>query len=295
MKRIKFGIIIAASLFIGLKQLNARTAADSTGPASTVLRFTCINTSDDSIQLKSTLIVKHEDGNTNLMNATISFFGIEKEQEVLLGKRKTNGQGIAVFKIPVRNNLSRNELQMFAFKAKFDGDSKYESSEAEFGLKPAKLKVSFYLEDTVKFVKVEGTQFNANGSETSIGAADVVVGVPKMFSILKISQISLDSTGIGIAEFPVDIIGDSLGNLTVVASIEENEVFGNITAQATNDWGLKKHLVSPDRPSRELWTPIAPLWMIITLIIMLAGVWGHYIYAVIQLVMIKKSSKTSLK
>jgi hypothetical protein len=40
---------------------------------------------------------------------------------------------------------------------------------------------------------------------------------------------------------------------------------------------------------RELWTPIAPLWMIITLIIMLTGVWAHYIYAIIQLVLIKRS------
>jgi hypothetical protein len=109
--------------------------------------------------------------------------------------------------------------------------------------------------------------------------------------MLKIAAISLDSTGIGTAEFPKDIIGDSLGNLTVVASIEENEVYGNVMGKAENVWGLHKHLISPDRPSRELWTPIAPLWMIITLIIMLAGVWGHYIYAVIQLVMIKKTSK----
>jgi len=43
--------------------------------------------------------------------------------------------------------------------------------------------------------------------------------------------------------------------------------------------------------ARELWTPIAPVWMIVTLIIMLAGVWGHYIFAVIQLIIIKHQSK----
>jgi hypothetical protein len=109
--------------------------------------------------------------------------------------------------------------------------------------------------------------------------------------MLKVAEISLDSTGIGTAEFPRDIIGDSLGNLTVVAFIEENDVFGTVQGSSTNNWGLHKHLISPDRPSRELWTPIAPLWMIVTLIIMLLGVWGHYVYAVVQLVMIKKSSK----
>jgi len=175
----------------------------------------------------------------------------------------------------------------------YDGNDKYEASEGEFSLKPAKLKVSFYEEDSIRYVKVEGTQLNSDGTEVSIGAVDIIVSVPKMFSMLKIAEISLDSTGIGTAEFPRDIIGDSLGNLTVVASIEENDIFGTVQGSADNNWGLPKHLISPDRPSRELWTPIAPLWMIITLIIMLLGVWGHYVYAVVQLVMISKSAKST--
>jgi len=31
----------------------------------------------------------------------------------------------------------------------------------------------------------------------------------------------------------------------------------------------------------------APLWMIITLIVMLTGVWAHYIYAIYELIIIK--------
>jgi hypothetical protein len=186
-------------------------------------------------------------------------------------------------------------MQQFTFKAEYKGNDKFEASEAEFSIKPAKLKVSFYEEDSIRYVKVEGTQLNTNGFESSIGAVDLIISVPKMFSMLKVAEISLDSTGIGTAEFPRDIIGDSLGNLTVVAFIEENDVFGTVQGSSTNNWGLHKHLISPDRPSRELWTPIAPLWMIVTLIIMLLGVWGHYMYAVYQLVMIKKSSKLAEK
>jgi hypothetical protein len=180
---------------------------------------------------------------------------------------------------------------MLTLKSVYEGSEKYEASESEFGLKPAKLKVSFYEEDSIRYVKVEGTQLNSDGTETPITEGTVIVGVPKMLSILKLAEITLDSTGIGTAEFPTNIIGDSLGNLNVVAYIEENDIFGNVKASADNNWGLHKHLISPDRPSRELWTPIAPLWMIITLIIMLLGVWGHYVYAVVQLVMISKSAK----
>jgi hypothetical protein len=292
MKKIKSGIILAVLLLSGLMQAYAQAGADTTGPFTTVLRFTCLSTSDDSIQLKSVVSVKHEEGNTNLFNAPVSFYSIETDGDLKIGEVKSDVYGTAILKIPSRNTYLRNDQQMLSFKAVYEGNDKYEASESEFSLKPAKLVVSFYEEDSIRYVKVEGTQLNADGTETSIGAVDVIVGVPKMFSMLKIAEISLDSTGIGTAEFPANIIGDSLGNLTVIASIEENDIFGNVTGSADNKWGLHKHLISPDRPSRELWTPIAPLWMIITLIIMLLGVWGHYVYAVIQLVMINKSSKT---
>jgi hypothetical protein len=295
MKRIKPGIILVIILFSGMIHAYAQTNADTTGPATTVLRFTCVSSSDDSVQLKSIVSVKHDNGSTNLVNATVTFYSVEKDGDLKIGEIKTDVHGSAILKIPSRNTYLRNDQQMLSFKAMYNGNDKYEASESEFSLKPAKLKVSFYEEDSIRYVKVEGTQLNGDGTEVSIGAVDVIVSVPKMFSMLKIAEISLDSTGIGTAEFPRDIIGDSLGNLTVVASIEENDIFGTVQGSADNNWGLPKHLISPDRPSRELWTPIAPLWMIITLIIMLLGVWGHYVYAVVQLVMISKSSKPSGK
>jgi hypothetical protein len=295
MKRIIPTIILGVTLLAGFIPVHAQEKAATAEPAVTVLRFNCTSTSDDSIQLKSVVSVKHEEGSTNLANAPVVFYAVGTEGDIKIGEAKTDFHGEATIKITSKNSYPRNEQQMLSLKAVYEGNGKYEASESEFGLKPAKLKVSFYEEDSVRYVKVEGTQLNADGTETSIGAVDLTVGVPKLFSVLKIAEITLDSTGVGTAEFPGDIIGDSLGNLTVIASIEENEIFGNVKGSADNTWGLQKHLISPDRPSRELWTPIAPLWMIITLIIMLLGVWGHYVYAVVQLVMINKSSKLPKK
>ena len=291
MKTIKSGIILLFILLTGNGFLFAQSGDEADEPARTILRFTCINTSDDSIQLKSTLTVRRDEGSMNLANAVVQYFAVGSEEDVLISEVKTNYQGIASIKIPALNTYPRGEMDLFNFKAVYEGAEKYEYSESEFSLKPARLKVSFYEEDSVRFVKVEGTQLNIDSTETPLAETDVNILVPKMFSMLKIAEVYLDETGSGSTEFPVDIIGDSLGNLTVVASIEENDIFGNVKASADNNWGLQKHLISPDRPSRELWTPIAPLWMIITLIIMLAGVWGHYVYAVVQLFRIRKSAK----
>ncbi|MCK5367862.1 MAG: hypothetical protein KAQ62_04895, partial [Cyclobacteriaceae bacterium] len=43
-------------------------------------------------------------------------------------------------------------------------------------------------------------------------------------------------------------------------------------------------------PTRALWHTNAPLWMIITLIILLVGVWGHYIFVIINLFKLKSLS-----
>jgi hypothetical protein len=66
-----------------------------------------------------------------------------------------------------------------------------------------------------------------------------------------------------------------------------------VEARNRVQWAIPKHLIPQERPTRELWTPVAPLWMIITLVILLAGVWAHYVYAVIQMIRIKQSSKVN--
>lgn len=289
-------IIISILLLVFFcDRISAQEKTKEKGPFTTTMLFTCISTSDDSIQLKAQVNVKHEEGATRLANAPVVFSVTGTDSETELGTAKTDFNGIASFKVPAVNTFPRNEEQLINFKAVFAGTDNYESTENEFAIKPAKLVVSFYEEDSVRYVKVEGSQYNADGSISPLGPVDLAVGVQKMFSVLKIADVSLDSTGVGTAEFPNDIIGDSVGKLKVIASLDEHELYGFLKGQSEIGWGLHKHLISPDRPSRELWTPIAPLWMIITLIIMLAGVWGHYVYAVVQLVMIKKSANKAAR
>ncbi|NVO20283.1 MAG: hypothetical protein HXX13_11310 [Bacteroidetes bacterium] len=296
MKRI--GIILATIILLVLPRMSsAQDNKEKTaqGPAETSMSFICTSTSDDSIQLKAVISVKHDKGPTFLANAPVKFTAKAGDSESEVGIAKTDFRGSAVLKVPAHNKFSRNAQQLIEFKAAFTGNEKFASANGEFAIKPSKMVVTFYEEDSVRHVKVTASQLNSDGTESPIGATDVTISVPKMLSMLKVASISVDSTGTGTAEFPRDIIGDSLGNLNVVATIDENDTYGNVMAKADIKWGLPKHLISPDRPSRELWTPVAPLWMIITLIIMLAGVWGHYLFAVIQLIMIKKSSKVKVE
>ena len=102
----------------------------------------------------------------------------------------------------------------------------------------------------------------------------------------------LDDNGEISIEFPDDLPGDAEGFLEVVVRFDEHYLFGNVEKRQRMQWGQATRHKIPES-YRALWTQIAPLWMIVTLSIMLAGVWSHYLYVIIQLIRIKKMGKKS--
>ena len=54
----------------------------------------------------------------------------------------------------------------------------------------------------------------------------------------------------------------------------------------TLKWGMPTDYSVPVT-HRALWTKTAPRWMIYTFSILFAGVWGHYLFALISLIRIR--------
>jgi hypothetical protein len=292
MKRVFALILFLVPLFsLALSPAGSSGEAktDTTAPPESrmALNYLC---GADTVLLTATLSIKKGDETLALENAPVEFTATDGATARLLGKSKTNQEGIAVCKVAVAA-LPATRDGMVSYGAKFAGTAKYPEALASFSAKPAKIKLFFSIEDSVHMMKVTATQKNEKGEDVAIPKETVLVYIPRLFSLLKIGEIALDETGTGSFEFPKEIVGDTLGNLTVVAKIEEHDVFGFAQGQNVINWGVHKQYYKAEVPSRELWTPIAPLWMIITLLIMLAGVWAHYMYAVYELVMIKRLSK----
>lgn len=279
-------------VFMGLqpKYAFAEEKADSANvPVESKLMLNYLCSSDSAI-LTATISIRRGDISLALENAVIEFTASDGTITTILGTAKSSQEGIAVFKRLVAG-LPADKEGMVSYTAKFAGNDKYPEAEASFAAKPAKIKLFFSIEDSLRIMKVTATQKNEKGEEVAIPGETVFVYVPRLFSLLKIGEIALDETGTGTLEFPKEIVGDTLGNLVVMAKIEEHDKFGFVQGQNVINWGVHKQYYQAEVPSRELWTPIAPMWMIITLLIMLAGVWAHYFYAVYELIMIKRLSK----
>ncbi|MCX6244535.1 MAG: hypothetical protein NTU98_07480 [Bacteroidetes bacterium] len=285
-------IILLLALVVGQKTVTGQEKKDTVSEITPDLKLGYLNTSNDSITLTADIFVKRETGNFALQNAEVEFTASADKENKSLGKAKADVAGTAVLKLYVKSGLPVDKEGKTTFTVSFAGKDKYLAASGNVAFKKAKILVTFTKEDTIRTIHVKAVQVEANNEQKPIKGETVNVYVPRMLSNLKIGEVKLDDNGTGTVEYPGALVGDSLGNIAVIAMIEESDLYGTVKGQSTISWGIPKQYYLAEKPStRELWTPIAPIWMIITLIIMLTGVWGHYIYAVVQLIMIKRQSK----
>jgi hypothetical protein len=258
---------------------------------STSLEFSTVKISKEDRQLKA--ILTADDG-SNLPEGSglvIKFFAINAEEEMLLGEEAVNSDGKAVFLVNSTAEVKPDGSGYLNFIARFEGNELYGESEASLQVMDAWLEIVFFEEDSARFIQYSGFITNPDGSIGPMADQDVYLYTPRMFSLMKFEDGWLESEGTAVIEFPGTLIGDTLGNIEILVRLEEHPDFGDVQASSTINWAIPKHSERAEGPSRELWTPIAPLWMIVTLIILLAGVWIHYFYAVFQLYMIKRASR----
>jgi hypothetical protein len=221
----------------------------------------------------------------------ISFYkGAKKE---LIGKIVTDNKGVARLALGNDQKLQAENNSAWAFSSEYKGNDTTGAGTAELNIKDVSLDMKLYLADSIKTITVNAF-VKENSKDTPVSGEIVKVYVPRMFSLLPIGEITLDEKGTGTLEFPSDLPGDKDGNLTIISKFEENEKFGNVEKQSQIKWGTPT--VFAESPAhRALWTKTPPRWMIFTLSILLAGVWGHYLFAIISLIRIKIDAKREAK
>jgi len=248
--------------------------------------------SDESRSLITTLTTDGEEDEIPAPGVEVSFYTVSDTGEIYIDKVLSDEKGIAEFNLPDGIFIYKDEEGYMQFLARSTENEIYYGTEEVLAIKDVAIDFSFELIDSVKTIAFHGTILGVGGEVMPLPDDDLYFYVPRMFSDLKIADGWFEEDGTGYVDFPIEIIGDTLGVVEVIARIEEHYDYGFVEKKHKIDWAVPNHMIHLEGPSRELWTPIAPLWMIVTLIIMLAGVWGHYFYAIYELYKIKKSGKS---
>jgi len=277
-----------AIVLIAIFTLTSTSFGYSQEPVTPSLLLQYFKNSDNQKSLRATLTYTENRQDIPLVDKEIAFYtGSEKGE---IAKVSTNNKGFAILQIANDYKLPIDKNGMWLFSAEFAGkDSIEAASSDEIIIKDFHLEMKLELVDSVKTVFLKAYTIE-NSKNIPIAEEAINIYVTRMFSLLQVGDGSFDEEGNLSIEFPNDIPGDKDGNIEIVAKLDEHPTYGNIDKRLSSDWGIPSRY-QPPTTHRALWTKGAPTWMIIALTIMLSGVWGHYLYAIICLVRIKRSSK----
>lgn len=220
-------------------------------------------------------------------NTEIQVFAVADTSKVLLGKMITDDKGEAVYILKEDDKAYSDSTGQAAFEVTYEGNTTTKSASKDIQVKAADLKVSFFQEDTSKFISVEAFETGSDGALVPIADLEIGLFIKGTFSYLPLAKDVTGSDGKLIVPFPVELPGDTLGVLTIAGKIEDNDVYGNVEAWGKINWAHPVPLALEAR--RGLGDTDAPLWMVYTLIVLLSAVWLHYAYVIFLIIKIKLS------
>ncbi len=288
-KQNKKSDIVATGIIILLLIVSApRLMAQVENKIQPVLKLEYFH--DDSVQnLTATLRAKVEGRFLPLPGMEINFKFLQGSVEKSLGTALTNDKGKVSFPITEEILTTGGDKGLYSFKATYSGIDNWDKASGETTMKPLRLEMSFFQKEEEKMVNLKAFELGKDNQWVPVENLDIQFYVPRTFSLLKVGQAAI-ANGSTSLEFPTSIPGNQLGYLTLVAKVEENDIYGNVAVSGTINWG--KPLPPSKIIKRGLGDTDAPLWMVYTLIVLLSLVWFHYMYVIFTVFRIRHLGKS---
>jgi hypothetical protein len=291
--QLPFILLLAVLLSLILpKQTAAQTESTAKEPEkeeaktySPLIEFISIQKSDNTVDLRTSVKAKISGSLTKLQGLKIEFYSGLDSLAKKIGEVLTDANGVAIVNCK-SDQLSSDAEGKLNFKASFAGKDSIEAAEEVLAVKRARLEITPVKDDSLLTVQLKLFDLST-GAEVAVAETDLGVYVKRMFSNLKVGEGKTDEAGEASVEIPNNLPGDEKGNITLVARVDENENFGFLEASVVQKWGSPVSNELKELP-RALWSPHPPIWMLITFIVLMTAVWGHYIVIIFELFRLRK-------
>jgi hypothetical protein len=252
---------------------------------SPLIAFVSVQKNDNSVDLKTSVTAKINGTLTKLSGLKIEFTGGTDSSAKKLGEAITDSKGVAIYNCK-SDQLTTDAGGKLNFKASFAGKDSIEAGEETISVKRARLEIMPVKADSVFSVKIKLVDLST-GTETPVDSTTLGVYVKRLFSALKLGEGTTDEAGETSVEVPNNLPGDDKGTITLLARLEENETYGKVESSVVQQWGTPISYELKELP-RALWSPHPPVWMLVTFVILMSAVWGHYLVIIIQLFRLRK-------
>lgn len=283
-----YTFLVFASISLLFPNLKAQDAEEEM--IDPYMEFSYWKNTDDQKVLRTKMSYFTDIFQLPLEGLTISYTAGE-EEPFNLGSAVTNSKGIAEFIINEGTDIPLNADGQMYFSAEFEGNDRVYDIMEEVWVQNVDLEMILEQTEGKRMVHLTATT-EVEGETVPVSDEDIYVYIPRMFSDLQVGE-GYFVDGSAEVEFPSDIPGDSLGYLTIIARFNDHYLFGNVEKKEKTAWGIPSYHEGPGE-FRALWTQMAPKWMIVTLTILLMGVWGHYIFTIVSIIRINKNGKQEI-
>lgn len=286
-RNVLLAIVLSLPFYINAQTDSSATeeSVDEPELISPSVDFVAVQKSDNTLDLKATVRAKVNGSLTNLHSLKLRFYQVSDSSDKEVGTAITNSKGLAVLNIKTEN-APVNREGVYHFKVLVPANKSMEKGEEEVSIKKAKLIVTTVVEDSVPSLNIKLID-ESTGEEKPVSEAEVGVFVKRLFKPLPVGTGTTDENGEAAVEIPSNLPGDASGNIQLIARLDDNETYGNLEATVTEKWGVPVS-DKPLRQPRALWSSNPPIWMLITFIVLMAAVWGHYIVIVYELFRLRK-------
>lgn len=257
--------------------------ADSVVAISPTASLVCIQQDSNRVLLKLTVKAKINGTLYKLPLLKAQFSQVTDSAAFPIGMAVTDRNGVAQLLCNL-DSLKPFLKGALHFRASIAANKSMDAVQEEVQAKRARVDITPVKEDSTLSVKIKLTDLSA---DTAIKQAVVGVYVKRLFNPLKITEVTTDDNGEATAEIPANLPGDAKGNIMLVARLDENETFGNLASQTIAPWGLPVSDKVSELP-RALWSAHPPIWMLVTFIILMTAVWGHYVVIIYELFRLRK-------
>ena len=239
------------------------------------------------VQAKSKIDGKFQ----TIPNIPVQFYiGTETDKTNLLGNGVTNERGEAIIEIPATAKEAWLKSPNQNFVVVSSATKKFDEGKGDLAITKAKLKIDTAEGKmiTAKIVALVDTVWKP------IAAVDVVVGVKRLGGILNANETQTyptdSATGGVIAEFKRDSIpGDLKGNIVIIATVVDNDKYGNLSSEMIVPWGKKSvYMTNFDHRTLFARRGYSPLWLELLAYTIVVAVWSIIFYLLVQIKNIKK-------
>jgi hypothetical protein len=276
--------MICLVLFCMIFNCYSFAQAGSSEKKEVTIDLTALQINAEKIELKALAQVKWDSVFDGLKGSKVSFFARTDSTETLLGTAETDFDGVAVLSVNTGRVVPMADGTI-SFSASTEGTGKLSEGKGELSTKRAVISFKSFDGDSVHSVTVKVVSL-VGGVEIPVKEAEVGVFIKRLFSDYPVGEaVATDENGEVSVEIPGGLAGDEKGNYTLVAKVDEHAEFGTLEAREIKPWGIKTK-VDPLR-QRTLWSHDPPLWMLITFIVLITVVWGHYMVIIYKLMRLK--------